>query len=104
MKIGILIITALAIMGMVSTPEGRCPNCGLRFHGWALRNLRHQACPKCGRGLDIKSSDGTISKGYSPFDAEGYSLNPPGKDARTDEIEKSSHGKDKGSDVKGDDR
>jgi len=102
MKIGILITAALAIMGMVGTPEGRCPNCGLRFHGWALRNPRHQACPKCGRGLDIKSSDGTISKGYSPFDAERHLLNPPGKVAQADESANSSYEKDKDSGMKGD--
>ena len=100
MKIGILIITALAIMGMVGTPEGRCPKCGLCYQGWALRNPLHQYCPKCGRGLDIRNSDGTISKGYSPFDAERHLQNPPDKVAHTDESANSSCEKNKGSDVK----
>ena len=96
MKIGVLIMTALAIMGMVGTPEGRCPNCGFRFHGWALRNPRHQSCPKCGRGLEITNSDGTKYVGYSPFDAERRPLNPPGKVAHTDESTNSGDEKDSG--------
>ena len=76
MKIGVLIITVLAFMGMVGMLEGRCQKCGLRFHGWALRNPRHQSCPKCGKGLEIMNSDGTISKGYSPFDAEEFPYKP----------------------------
>jgi len=78
MKIGILFITVLAIMGMVvSMLEARCPKCGLCYYGWALRNPVHQTCPKCGRLLEIRNSNNTILKGYSPFTTDGYHLKPP---------------------------
>ncbi len=57
--------------------EGKCPKCGARYFGWALRFERHQACPKCGVGLDITEEDGRVFKGYSPFTAKEYSINPP---------------------------
>jgi hypothetical protein len=95
MKILILIMTVLAIVGMVGIPEGRCPKCGRRYHGWALRNPRRQTCPKCGRGLEIRNSNDTTSRGYSPFNAEGYLLNPPDKVTHTDESANNSHEKDK---------
>ena len=47
--------------------EGRCPKCGIRYYGWALRDSGHQTCPSCGRKLQIKDSNGTLSEGYSPF-------------------------------------
>ena len=95
MKIHVLLMAILATIGILSMPEGRCPKCGLQYHGWALRNPRHQTCPKCGRGLEIKNSNGTISEGYSPFNAEGYRLNPPGKVTHPDEGAKNSNEKDK---------
>lgn len=39
------------------TPEGRCPKCGLRRHGWSLRNPQYQNCPECGTRLEIKEAD-----------------------------------------------
>jgi len=95
MKIHTLLMAILATVSMLGIPEGRCPKCGLRYRGWALRNPRHQTCPKCGRGLEIKNSNGTISKGYSPFNGEGYLLNPPGKVTHPDENVHNSHDKDK---------
>ena len=80
-------------------PEGRCSKCGSIYHGWALLNPRNQYCSKCGTGLDIKSSDGTIFKGYSPFDADGDLLNPPKQVTDTDESANISRQKDKGSGV-----
>lgn len=76
-KILTIIMTIIAAVCMVGVPEGRCPKCGLKYSGWALRNPRHQACPKCGRGLDIRNSNGTISKGYSPLDAKGLQNKRP---------------------------
>lgn len=46
--------------------EGKCLKCGIRYYGWALRDSRHQTCPNCGRKLQIKRSNGTLSAGYSP--------------------------------------
>ena len=56
--------------------EGKCPKCGFYRIGWALRNPRHQTCPKCGVGLEI--TDGhTVSTGYSPFTAESSFVDTP---------------------------
>jgi len=56
--------------------EGKCLECGFYRIGWALRNPRHQACPRCGVGLKI--TDGRdVFRGYSPFTGEKYLTNPP---------------------------
>ncbi len=57
--------------------EGICTNCGYHCSGWALRFPRHQACPKCGTGLDIYEEGHRISIGYSPFTAEEYRIDLP---------------------------
>ncbi|MBA7687028.1 hypothetical protein ES703_95488 [subsurface metagenome] len=57
--------------------EGKCPKCGTRYFGWALRLPRHQMCPKCGVGLEITENGHLVSKGYSPFTAEKHLVNPP---------------------------
>ncbi len=38
-------------------PEGRCPNCGAVFYGWALKVPEHQACSNCGHKLEIKGGE-----------------------------------------------
>ncbi|HEX9897091.1 MAG TPA: hypothetical protein VGA85_05480 [Dehalococcoidales bacterium] len=54
--------------------EGKCPQCGERYFGWALLQPRNQSCTKCGTGLLI-AEDGVKSvAGYSPFTAEEYKL------------------------------
>jgi hypothetical protein len=55
--------------------EGRCPRCGRIYLGWALLSERYQSCADCGIGLDIRTEDGKILKGYSPFTAEEYRIN-----------------------------
>jgi ribosomal protein S27AE len=57
--------------------KGRCPKCGTYCIGWALRNPRHQTCPKCGAGLEITEDGERVFTGYSPFTAERYSVNLP---------------------------
>ena len=57
--------------------EGKCPKCGTYRIGWALRFPRNQACPKCGAELEITEDGRRVSKGYSPFTAERYLINPP---------------------------
>ena len=57
--------------------EGKCPKCGYHCVGWALRFPRHQACPRCGIGLEIIEDGRSVSTGYSPFTAERYSINLP---------------------------
>ena len=57
--------------------EGKCPKCGSKYFGWALRWPRHQTCPKCGIGLEIRQDDEKVFRGYSPFTARKYYINPP---------------------------
>ena len=57
--------------------EGKCPKCGTHRIGWALRNPRHQTCPKCGAGLEITDGGQKISTGYSSLAAERYLINQP---------------------------
>jgi ribosomal protein S27AE len=59
--------------------EGKCPNCGAFYFGWALLQPRNQSCPKCGVGLLITEDGGKMIQGYSPFTAEEYKIKlPPG--------------------------
>ena len=59
--------------------EGICVKCGTHRIGNALRFPRHQVCPKCGAGLEIIESGRRTGKGFSPFTAEKYVLNPSEK-------------------------
>jgi hypothetical protein len=54
--------------------EGRCPKCGEHYFGWALRFARNRYCNVCGTALAITEDNESIA-GYSPFDAEEYSVN-----------------------------
>ncbi len=56
--------------------EGKCPKCGVKYFGWALRWPRHQTCAQCGTALEI-TEDGRKFAGYSPFTTEEYTINPP---------------------------
>ena len=55
--------------------EGKCPKCGYRCIGWALRFPRHQTCPKCGTGLDVFEDGRKILTGPSLFDTNGEVIN-----------------------------
>jgi uncharacterized OB-fold protein len=61
-------------MGML---EGKCPKCGARYYGWALKSPRHQMCERCGIGLEITEDGHTFFIGYSPFTAEEYKIKSP---------------------------
>ena len=53
--------------------EGICPQCGLRYVGWALLTQRNHLCMKCGCALEIRK-DGVVyrhSECFS-FTAEEY--------------------------------
>lgn len=39
-------------------PEGKCPECGAKFAGWALTISQHSVCPKCGKQLVITGGSG----------------------------------------------
>ncbi len=54
--------------------EGRCPKCGARYFGEALRMCQNQMCGYCGCGLEIKDEQGQTFAGYSPFTAAEYKL------------------------------
>ena len=56
--------------------EGKCLKCGTRRVGQALRNPRHQSCPRCGTALAITEGGYRVFKSYSPFTAEEYLINP----------------------------
>jgi len=74
--------------------EGKCPRCGTHRIGWALRYPRYQACPKCGAGLDIIENGRLISKGYSPFTAEEYTIDMPTEVPPSQEEEKDNRRQD----------
>jgi ribosomal protein S27AE len=57
--------------------EGKCPKCGARYFGWALRWPRHQTCSRCGNALEITEDGEKAYTGYSPFTAEEYTVIPP---------------------------
>ncbi len=37
--------------------KGTCPNCGAAYRGWALREIQHRICPKCGSLIKVKGYD-----------------------------------------------
>lgn len=43
----------------MSGMEGICPNCGVRYYGWALDEPQWQHCDQCGTMLDIER-DGVV--------------------------------------------
>jgi hypothetical protein len=51
-----------------------CPQCGQRWHGWALSNQRRQWCRTCACGLEIYRDGLFMGMGYSPFTAPPYHL------------------------------
>ena len=74
--------------------EGKCLKCGTQQIGWALLNLRHQTCPKCGSGFQISDGGRVIYEGYSPFTADEYLLDEPSDVGHPKDEEKESHVKD----------
>ena len=65
--------------------EGKCPQCGKSYFGWALRFQRHQVCSYCGAGLEILEDGKQVFKGYSPFTAEKHVINLPRKAPAVDD-------------------
>jgi len=37
--------------------KGKCPKCGAKYFGWALRFARHRKCDKCGVDLEITGNE-----------------------------------------------
>ncbi len=71
--------------------EGICTKCGYHCVGWALHFARHQACPKCGVGLEIYQDGHRVGIGYSPFTAETYQINLPSNVPTSHGKEEDSH-------------
>jgi len=71
--------------------EGRCPKCGRCYVGWALRFPRNQTCSNCGAALELYEDGKRISTGYSPFDAEKYSINLRADDTTSQDKENKGH-------------
>ena len=68
-----------------------CPKCGCCYVGWALRFPRNQTCSNCGAALEIFEDGKRISMGYSPFNAEKYSINLPADATTAQDREKKGH-------------
>jgi hypothetical protein len=55
---------------------GSCPECKVRYHGWALRSLRNQFCFKCGGALEISENGVMVRSRLLPFKAENFKFRP----------------------------
>ena len=51
-------------------PEGKCPNCGTIWHGWALTGCSDQSCPKCGAQLEMIANGCTVREEQLDDDTE----------------------------------
>ncbi|MFC1940407.1 hypothetical protein ACFLXO_06985 [Chloroflexota bacterium] len=74
--------------------EGKCPKCGCRYTGWALRSPRNLMCTSCGAALEITEDGKNIFEGYSPFTAEKYYIDKPSNAPSPDEKAKGRSGQD----------
>ena len=54
--------------------EGKCPECGAVYFGWALNSPRNQMCGNCNVALIITDECGNTVTGYSPFTAPEYKI------------------------------
>ena len=57
--------------------EGRCPNCGKRYYGWALSQPCNQICNNCGVALLISGQLKMSYESFSPLDAAKYNSVSP---------------------------
>ena len=55
--------------------RGKCPACGVQYHGWALVNQAPQYCPKCGSPLEIFLNEEPASSGDGPPFLDKFLLN-----------------------------
>jgi uncharacterized protein (DUF983 family) len=51
--------------------EGRCPQCGVHYRGWALQSQRNQMCEYCGAALEIKEAV-LVGSGSGALKADGH--------------------------------
>jgi hypothetical protein len=57
--------------------EGKCPNCGACYYGWALKNPLHKTCLNCGAALEIGESNGYVPTDDLPSSANLRQIKPP---------------------------
>ena len=57
-------------------PEGKCPNCGTSFHGWALTDPGKQTCPECGAVLEMIDCERREAKSESSADERPIDSTP----------------------------
>ncbi len=60
-------------MEVAAMLEGKCPNCGSCFYGWALKNPLHQKCNNCGTRLEVWDESGHLLIEESPSGHEACS-------------------------------
>jgi hypothetical protein len=57
--------------------QGKCPECGQLYYGFALLQPNNQSCDACGSELLITQNGKRTLEGYSPFTAEVYRVHLP---------------------------
>jgi hypothetical protein len=57
--------------------EGKCPNCGAHYVGWALRSPFNQTCGYCNTGLEITDEQGRSLAGLWLTATEEYKVMNP---------------------------
>ena len=89
---------ALRILGIVTRlgrPQADCPKCATHLIGWALRNPRHETCPKCGARLEVTDGGRRVTTGYSPLTTERHRINLPSNIPPINRKQKDNHVKNK---------
>ena len=58
--IGQVVHPATGLEGRYSAVlKGKCPKCGTRYFGWAMRDPRQRTCNKCGVELEVTDNNKT---------------------------------------------
>ena len=54
--------------------KGKCPRCGARYFGWALKEPVHQYCDECGSELEVYEQTDYNWRRFSAFNYEKYEI------------------------------
>jgi uncharacterized OB-fold protein len=54
--------------------KGKCPKCGARYYGWALKEPVHQYCDECGSELDVYEETDYSWKHYMVLSYPRYEI------------------------------
>jgi len=52
--------------------EGICHECGLHYHGLALKSPGNQLCIKCGSSLEVRNDGQILWTAFPPFRTRKY--------------------------------